>query len=287
MRFFLVFLLPALHAADLRIDHVTACGADLKAMQDRLSAAGLNSEPGGPHSNHATEMALTSFPDGSYLEQIAIQPKGDPKAIAAHEWSKQMGSDSGPCAWALRPGDLSAEVSRLEKAQIQVKKPERAGRNRPDGVRLEWETAQIGAQTRGTFFPFLIHDFTDRDARAYPSGKPTTGRFTGVSKVVIAVRNLDAAIAVYRKAFSLPVPKRQTDTTFGAELAWFENTPVILAAPSAESSWLTARIAKTGEGPCAFLLKSSAQKADGATRWFGLTIGWFDAGKLGWRLGFE
>ncbi|HEY2846074.1 MAG TPA: VOC family protein, partial [Bryobacteraceae bacterium] len=80
-------LLPA---ADLRIDHVTAAGRDLKSMQAALAKLGISSEYGGPHSNHATEMALTSFPDGSYLELIAIQASADPAAVAAHYWSKPM-----------------------------------------------------------------------------------------------------------------------------------------------------------------------------------------------------
>ena len=63
---------------------------DLKQMQARLAAAGIPSEYGGPHSNRATQMAITSFPDGSYLELIALQEKPDRKAVAAHYWSKQM-----------------------------------------------------------------------------------------------------------------------------------------------------------------------------------------------------
>jgi len=62
----------SLGAAELFVDHVTAAGKDLKAMQASLAAVGLASEYGGPHSNHATEMAVVSFADGSYLELIAI-----------------------------------------------------------------------------------------------------------------------------------------------------------------------------------------------------------------------
>jgi hypothetical protein len=98
-------------------------------MQAALAAVGIPSEYGGPHSNHATEMALTSFHDGSYLEQIAVQPKGEAKAIDAHEWSKQMKGNAGPCAWAVRPSDMTAEFKRLQ-GRIHVTEPERAGRNR-------------------------------------------------------------------------------------------------------------------------------------------------------------
>src|SRR5271169_1726924 len=109
-----------LGAAQLTVDHVTVAGTDLKKMQAGLTAVGLRSEYGGPHSNHATEMALTSFPDGSYLELIAIPSGADPKAVAAHYWSKQMRGDAGPCAWAVRAKDLAPEVARLKKAGIIV-----------------------------------------------------------------------------------------------------------------------------------------------------------------------
>jgi hypothetical protein len=270
-------------AAELRVDHATVCGPDVKRMQAALMAAGIPSEYGGPHSNHATEMALTSFTDGSYLEQIAIQPKGDPKAINAHEWSKQMKGNAGPCAFAVRPADMAAEVKRLQ-LRIQVNTPERAGRNRPDGTRLEWETAQVGSLVRGTFFPFLIRDFTPREARAFPSGKPTTTEFSGVARVVIGVRDLEDAIGRYRRTYELPEPRRQTDTSFDAHLAWMEGTPVILAAPLNAHSWLATRVEQFGDGPCALILKASKSPGSG-THWFGNVISWFDTGKLGWRLG--
>src|SRR5689334_13701611 len=71
-------------AAQLQVDHVTVAGRDLGTLRRALDSAGIANEYGGPHANHATEMALTSFPDGSYLELIAIQPQADPKAVAAN-----------------------------------------------------------------------------------------------------------------------------------------------------------------------------------------------------------
>ena len=70
-----------LGAAELILDHVTVAGRDLKAMQARLEAVGLRSEYGGPHQNEASEMALTSFPDGSYLELIAIRADAGTAAV--------------------------------------------------------------------------------------------------------------------------------------------------------------------------------------------------------------
>src|SRR5947209_7333355 len=119
VRVILLVLLPvALSAAGLKIDHVTVAGADLKKMQASLAAVGIQTVYGGAHSNHATEMALVSFRDGTYLELIAPQPAGDPQAIEKHEWARFMKGNSGPCAWAASEKDLAAEVKRLQAAGI-------------------------------------------------------------------------------------------------------------------------------------------------------------------------
>jgi hypothetical protein len=269
-----------LMAQQFHIDHVTVAGKDVKAMTEALrKATGITAEYGGPHSNHATEMALASFPDGSYLELIAIQPKADPAALAAHYWHKFLESDGGPCAWAIRPTDLPAEVERLRKAGIAATDPHKAGRKRPDGVELDWETAQVGP-TNGGFFPFLIHDFTPRENRAFPGGKPSTDKWVGVAKVVIGVHDLDASIARYQKAYGLPSSVRREDAALGAKLAWFPGTPVVLAAPVAKDSWLSERLQEYGEAPCAFILGTSPSgRFD--------NVSWFDADKLGWHLGLE
>jgi hypothetical protein len=273
----------------LRVDHVTVAGTDLKKMQASLAAIGIRSEYGGPHSNHATEMALTSFPDGSYLELIAIQPNADPKAVAAHYWSTRMQKDARPTAWAAQGTDITAEVMRLNDAGIVTGGPTRAGRARPDGVKLDWEAATVGPEPNGMFFPFLIHDFTPREQRVFPSGKPTMNEFAGIAKVVIAVRDLNAAVERYRKAYGFPEPVKQDDASFGAHLAGFAGTPVVLAAPLTAQSWLNARITQVGEGPCVFVLHAEKipTLAKSKTHWFGNDVAWFDVQTLGWHLGVE
>lgn len=271
-------------AQELRVDHVTVAGRDLGAMQKALESAGLKAEYGGPHSNHATEMSLVSFPDGSYLELIAIQPNADPKALAAHEWHKFLEGDAGPTSWAVRPADFSVEVERLRGTGVTVSEPKPNGRKRPDGVELKWETAQVGP-TNGTFFPFLIHDFTPREQRAYPSWKSHDGRFLGITKVIIAVHDVNVSIAEMRRAYNLSAPEWQEDKRLGANLAWFRGTPIILAAPLPKSR-LRKRIDRFGDGPCAFLvgLRPWRPVRVEDAPWFGKRVVWFDPG---WHLGFE
>jgi len=280
----------ALSAAEIKIDHVTVAGSDVKKLQAALSAVGIPSVYGGAHTNGATEMALSSFPDGSYLELMGLQANADPRLVGEHAWGKFLKGNAGPCAWAVREKDMAAEVKRLQGAGIAVAAPEHSGRARPDGVRLEWETSNVGAEPRGTFFPFLIHDFTPRDQRAFPQKKPITRDFTGVTKVVIAVRNLDEAIKRYRQAYGEPPPIKQVDQNFGALLALMGKVPVVLAQPLTPDSWLAERLDRFGEAPCAFVLGATAPghyHAASKTRWFGVDLSWFDTEELGWRLGFE
>jgi hypothetical protein len=201
-----------------------------------------------------------------------------------------MEENGGPCAWAIRVKDIDAEVKRLQAAGVPVSAPERSGRARPDGKRLDWETAQIGKEPRGSFFPFLIRDFTPRQQRAFPTGKPTTKDFSGVVRVVIAVRDLAESSKRYQEAYGAPPPLKQVDPSFGAHLALMGGTPVVLAAPLTGQSWLGRRLEQFGEGPCAFILgakKAERYHAASKTRWFGADVSWFDSAKLGWYLGFQ
>ena len=75
---------------------------------------------------------------------------------------------------------------------------------------------------------------------------------------------------------------------FGAELAWFEGTPVILASPLSPGSPLAARVREFGDAPYAFVLAASgAGPGTAASNWFGKPIRWLDPAKLGWHLGVE
>lgn len=267
-----ILLLATLLSADLTIDHVTVCGNNLKEMQAALASIGIQTEFGGKHSNGATQMAVASFPDGSYMELMAPQTNPDQKALADHYWSKQMLGNAGPTAWAVRAKDVTAEVERLAAAHITVSSPSHSGRQRPDGQRLEWETARVGPEPNGTFFPFLIRDFTPREARAFPNGKPSGPDISGVKRVIIAVRDLNASAKRFQQAYGLSAPTRKDDPSLDAHTARFEGTPIILAAPRTPQSWIAKRIQQFGEGPCAFTVGSLKS---------------IDTRKLSWHLSIE
>jgi hypothetical protein len=275
MRVALLSLLAAasLSAADVKVDHITFAGSNLADLRKMFADVGIPTEYGGRHSNGITEMALSAFPDGSYLELIAPISGAD---ASPHYWWPFMSKNAGPCAWAIRSSDLRPSIDRLRAAGISVA-AEKAGRKRPDGVELKWETATVGPPPQGSFFPFMIADETPRDRRVYPQAKPTMTSISGVRFVVVAVRNLPEAIAKYRAAFELPEPQQQDDPTHGAHLAWFPGTPAILASPTGDDTWLARRLKQFGETPCAFIFASSEMKGvTGESSWFSNRITWLE-----------
>jgi hypothetical protein len=272
----------------LEIDHVSVCGSSLDALRQDFTDVGMTADLGGPHGNGITQMAIIGFDDASYIELIAPIKAG---VTAGSEWAKFMSDDAVTCAWAVGTNVLLQEVDRLKKAGIPVKAPEHGSRKRPDGMSIEWMTADVGTGTPGSTLPFIIEDQTPRAWRVQTSASVAGAPVYGVENVVLGVSNLDASIALFRKAYGWAEPLTEVQKDFG-KLAYFPGEPVILAAPSG-GGWLADRIGKFGESPVAYLLgtrdfagATKKYKLSGPKTWFGQKVAWFDAGKLkGVRLG--
>jgi len=182
-------------------------------------------------------------------------------------------------------------ADRLKKAGIFVADPKSGSRKRPDGMNLEWTTAQVGPGTMGSLLPFMIEDQTPRTWRVQTSASVKGAPVSGVENVILGVNNLEAAIALFRKAYGWSEPITENQKEFG-KLAYFPGEPVILADPSG-GGWLADRVAKFGEGPVAYLLgtqdysaASKRYRLSGTKTWFGQRVGWFDEKKLkGARVG--
>ncbi|MGA2360383.1 MAG: VOC family protein [Terriglobales bacterium] len=279
---------PESKSTPLEIDHVSICGSNLDTLRQALTDVGMTPDFGGPHGNGITQMAIIGFDDASYLELIAPVKPG---ATAGSDWAKFMSEDAVTCAWAVGTNVLLQEVDRLKKAGIPVKSPERGSRKRPDGMSIEWLTADAGSGTPGSTLPFIIEDQTPRVWRVQTSDTAKGAPVYGIESVVLGVSNLDASIALFRKAYGWAEPLTETQKDFG-RLAYFPGEPVILAAPSG-GGWLAERLSKFGESPVAYLLGTrdfaaagKKYKLSSTKTWFGQKVAWFDAGRLkGVRLG--
>src|ERR1700733_3568668 len=270
----------------LELDHVSICGSNLDALRQDFTDVGLTADLGGPHGNGITQMASIGFDDGTYIELIAPIKPG---VTAGSDWSKFMSEDAVTCAWAVGTNVLLQEVDRLKKAGIAVTAPEHGSRKRPDGMSIEWSTAEVGTGSRGSVLPATIEDESPRGKRVQTSASTQGAPVSGVENVVVGVANLDASIALFRKAYGWTEPIIETQKEWG-KMAYFPGEPVILVSGG---GWISERIAKFGESPVAIILAARdfpaavrKYKLGGTKTWFGQKVAWFDAGKLkGVRLG--
>jgi hypothetical protein len=296
----------------LTVDHVTISWSSLDTMERAFADAGLATNYGGAHGNGITHMDVLGFDDGSYVELIStLLPGPNPDA----SWAEAIAGDAGPCAWAVRAEDVAAEAERMRALGVTVVGPSAGGRERPDGQVLEWESVAPGEWGVGALLPFLIKDRTPRELRVRPSASVAGTELTGVAVVVLGVTDLVQAAALFRQVYGWQAATIQKDLDFGATLAHFVGTPVVLAenlsgddlvygpAPTdpaslphgsaAREGWLTQRLERFGPLPCAFLLGTLDMSASLArlplTRgrsWFGRDNAWFDSARLlGLRLG--
>jgi hypothetical protein len=234
-------------------------------------------------------MAVLGLEDGSYVELVAPLKAG---VATESGWSKLMLANAGACAWAVGSADIQKDVDALKGAGLVVDGPFPGGRKKPDGRVLEWRTAALGTEQAGAMLPFMIQDGTPREWRVRPSASAGQMRLSGVAAVVLGVKDMDAAIALFRKAYGWPAPEREEHPEFGAKLAHFRGTPVILAGVLQADGWLAKRLQELGECPVAFLFsgrdfdQASAKAKPASSVWFGLKLAWFDAEKLqGARVG--
>jgi len=174
-------------------------------------------------------MALLGFDDGSYVELIAPQQPGS--ADSTSGWGKKMAENAGVCAWAVGSADIKDELERLSRLGIATGRARAGSRKKPDGAVLQWETATLGKGDPGATLPFLIQDHTPCSLRVQPSASVKGSELTGAVVVVIAVRDLEASITLFRRAYGWPAPATSEQPEFGARLAYFTGTPVMLASP--------------------------------------------------------
>lgn len=271
---------------DLRVDHVALGFSNRADMADHLASLGFEPAFGGTHRDGTTEMSLVGFDDGSYLELIG--PASDDRPA---RWPTVITEDGGPAAWAIRVDDVGDIAKRLIDRGVQVHGPIHDHRERPDGLRVEWDHCYVGGPSARHVFPFVIADRTPRSRRVRPTPGVANSPLRGIAEVVVAVENLDATVARLKRIFRLPEPETTSHDAFGARLAHFPGQPLTLATPTGKS-WLRGRLDAFGRRPAAtLLLTDDMQDArrefpiELGERWFGRRFGTFESNRLGMTLG--
>jgi hypothetical protein len=236
---------------------------------------------GGVHSNGVTHMAVLGFGDGSYIELIATLEPGQ----RSPWWHEQIAGDAGPCGVAVCCDEVAAEVGRLKSLGVVVRGPIDMSRTTPTGATAEWTLAFVGEGEPGATLPFIIQDRTARAVRVQVSASMRDSEIAGVACAVLAVADFDAIVQRFRTVYDLPEPSVENDATFGTRTArWDEAMPYAIA-DAAGSEALRRRVARFGDGPCAFLLRSRdlavtlrRRLVAARTSWCGLDAVWLNAG---------
>jgi hypothetical protein len=206
---------------------------------------GFTVTAGGEHADGASHNALVAFADGSYLELIAFR-----REAPEHRWWRHTAAGEGLIDFALLPGPIEDDLVTASARGLPLRGPFNGGRERPDGVRLEWRTA-FAEQPE---LPFLCGDVTPRELRV-PSGPATRHHngVTGIFRVTVAVRDLEASAARYGALLGhgpLIEP--------GRRLFKLGSSYIALQAPDAdlpERAALETRLELRGEGIAALALR--------------------------------
>ncbi|WP_439026529.1 VOC family protein [Haloarchaeobius sp. DT45] len=269
---------------DMRIDHVATAWTDRDAGEAACRAVGLPTQYGGEHADGTTDMSIVGFPDGSYLELITNTGEATPS-----RWPEFIAGDAGPCAWCIESDDIRESLRRGLDTGLPVAGPDRDGRERPDGLHVEWETAILG-DSLGATLPFLIEDRTPRRYRVTTHPELVDGPLRGISEVVVLTKDAVALAQAFDRTFRVPQPETVEATDFGGTLHRFAGASVALAEP--EGNRLGGRLAEFGSAPCAVLVETDdLERATDEfslcdpVRWGDDSVAWFDHPRLRRRLG--
>lgn len=169
------------------IDHLVILVRDLAEAVEDYEALGFHVSPGGEHTDGATHNALISFADGTYLELLAFL-----REAPEHRWWRHSAAGEGLIDFALLPGAIADDVAAARARGLPMLGPFPGGRERPDGVRIDWQSAMAELPE----LPFLCGDVTPRDLRVPAAGDHANGA-SGIFRVTVAVRDVEAAAARY------------------------------------------------------------------------------------------
>jgi hypothetical protein len=202
--------------------------------------------PGGEHADGKTHNALVAFADGTYLELIAFKAEAP-----QHVWWRQMAIGEGLIDFAVLPGDAGEDVAAARARGLEMDGPYAGGRNRPDGVRLEWQTARAASPG----LPFFCGDVTPRELRV--PGADTWGHDNGaegLARVSVAVADLDVGAERYAALLG-----SQPLVELGRRLFRLGETYIALRSPGPhepESETIAERLSSRGEGIYSLALRS-------------------------------
>ncbi|MBN9062936.1 MAG: hypothetical protein BGP06_03690 [Rhizobiales bacterium 65-9] len=239
------------------LDHLVIAVAELDQAVADYRALGFTVSPGGEHQGGVSHNALIVFRDGSYIELIAFRRT----APENRWWTTLTGAGEGFVDFAFLPQDVGRDIGVVRARGLAMEGPAPGGRARPDGVRLDWLTAQPPT----TDLPFWCGDVTPRSLRV-PEGalRVHPNGAQGVLRLRILVKD----VAVSATRYIALLGPHSVAAREGAATVTVGDVVLELSEPrdAAEKMSLHTR----GEGLVAVTLRGSrsqefdAQRAHGA-----------------------
>lgn len=137
----------------LTLDHLIHAGPKLDRLTNETArTAGVAPSPGGRHPGQGTHNALLGLNGGAYLELMAPDASGERGDFLASIEDLRMPNLH---AWCVRTDDADGCARRIEAAGTDVRRVV-AGRDTPDGDRLEWELLFPTGHPWAGLAPFFI-----------------------------------------------------------------------------------------------------------------------------------
>lgn len=226
------------------LDHIVIAVTDFEEAVTDYRRLGFTVYPGGTHHGGVSHNALVIFADGSYFELIAYLKD----APETRWWQILSRAGEGLVDFTLLPNDTLLNLANARARGLELTGPIDGGRLRPDGARLDWQIVRPAT----TDLPFWCGDVTPRTLRV-PEGemrKHANGA-TGISRVTVAVSQIDASTARYAALVGPEFVRRKNQ----AVTVSIGQATIELAGGAAAQS----HIAQRGEGPVSILLRGPAQ----------------------------
>jgi catechol 2,3-dioxygenase-like lactoylglutathione lyase family enzyme len=232
------------------IDHIVILVHDLDAAIRDYTTLGFTVVPGGEHAGGASRNALIAFSDGSYLELIAFANNTVPET---HPFYRPQNRE-GLVTYALLPTDSEADITAARERGLHLDGPSPGGRLRPDGQRIEWQTARPPTHD----LPFLCGDVTPRDLRV-PSGPAHehVNGATGISALGVVVSDIEQSRQRYSALLGPDIPVGDIQQALDRREAdfWLGDSLVVLAQ-STDDTDLQQHLETFGEGPNVIVLSA-------------------------------
>ena len=243
------------------LDHCVIVVHDLEQAVRDYQKLGFTVSPGGIHADGQTHNALIPFADGTYLELITFRTDDG----SGHPWWDAAQAGGGLVDWALATDGLAERAADLTAAGLRFSPAQDGGRRRPDGVELRWRGARPAPEYG---LPFLIEDLTPRDLRV-PGGTARThaNGTTGITYLVVAVPELDAAARAYERLLGVTAPPPVPNPLLAAEAVPLPCGEAAVQLTSAPAGPIHERLRQLGPGPYALLLCTDNAR-----------LGWLDPG---------